>query len=347
QETYMYGSNLVWEKKLQQLEGKWNTAVDKMIAGIENDECLDTVRKFILFQKVRTNQDIDIVDGNLRSMISTLLPIISANNGIKAETHHIKYLTERIMQEKYSRDKISNINLEIAEENQEVFANLKLIRVINMTGMPFVTSNNPVIYMNPFQKEGLGLKVGGIVLVVPSNPNNLFILADSSLYPALRTSEKIELYDESIVLKINFLQYTHSDGLTYSSNENALRAIIDYRQIIEMKKFKQIIFEIVKIKFHVFDPVIFNDLYYPRFNNEEIIKASRYETLKFALSYKPQIDLFKLDERLEEYQNNSLFTYERMDSKNETLDKIRLHINYRSLKEQYDTFINILDRVLA
>ncbi len=342
--TYMYGIDKIWEKKLNKLEKKWDSVIQSQLSGNNLEFNKHDIIEFILFQKFRTNQDIDIAEHNLTPAINRIGSIIERSQGLNLSPETSQKIKDKFIKEHFSRDKISNLNLEMAENNSLYLSNLDLIRIENQTEMNFVTSNNPVIYANPFnQDNGLGLLLGGIVFMIPISPKLMYVLADTLLYPNLRNSN-IMINDKNEILKLNFMQYTNSYGIVYSIDVETINQLLKHIKSLQLKVFENLVYETYR-KNNFFDPILFKTYIFPNVLNDTNVRSFRQDIMIEISRIFPEIDILKLNEDITEFMNIELYVYERGFTAEEVAVKIKNRLSYPDNIKELDYFIEKISKL--
>lgn len=132
----------------------------------------------------------------------------------------INYLNNNIVadQQTFQAMDLANCHERVAD-----LADLERVILTNRTDMPFIFSDAPVIFTNPFQKNKihrgvLGLRCTGLVIYFPIGTKHAILLYDSSIYNLKRTKNSIIKINELLdVAQLNKLQlHNASNGVYFS-----------------------------------------------------------------------------------------------------------------------------------
>ena len=112
------------------------------------------------------------------------------------------------------------------KEDEENSLEIKLIH--NQAEKPFLTSDNPVVFLNPsLETKGqirpnAPFTTNGIQIIFPISPDFAFLFFDSKTYKVGATAMKtVEVKDDALVQRLNLLQVVNSKTFCYF-NEHLL-----------------------------------------------------------------------------------------------------------------------------
>ncbi|MDD3123720.1 MAG: DUF4238 domain-containing protein [Candidatus Izemoplasmatales bacterium] len=326
---YMYGEDLVWENKLSDFESKWSILISDIIKKNKvdfSDEEMDIIKNFVVFQVMRTNRHVDIIESNMQNFNRKLMPIITKSKGIELSDGELAELINT-QNSSFSRSEWTQFNLNLIESNKEKIQDLKILIIVNKTNTPFITSNHPAFTLNSYQKEsGLGLLSAGIIYGIPLSPEYMIMLFDKQIYPIISNLTILDINNTRDIDELNYYQYKRSDGVIFSKDSKTLRDIIKFRISLQMECIKIITRSNICKKFPYYsikyiDEVILDS----QIKVEVLNKQNLIESIKYALHYDPKISFLKVHERANEFQDNENFIWIR-NEKNETNINARLNL---------------------
>ncbi|QMS84717.1 DUF4238 domain-containing protein [Candidatus Xianfuyuplasma coldseepsis] len=201
-ENFYYGKDLIWEKKLGEVETDVEPIIDKIIEGDYSlsEKDLQTMRRFISYQIARVPSQ---VNKFLYNQAHTLFTAVSIEKRHKENIPEISFsnVLDFIIKEK-KRETIDSI-LSIAEKNTDVIKDLDYLIVDFTTSNRLVFSDNPVIQQNDFFVGSGGLGLVGLIIILPLSPSTAFLMYDKRLYDNHLDDNHITSDSESDVAKIN------------------------------------------------------------------------------------------------------------------------------------------------
>ena len=83
-----------------------------------------------------------------------------------------------------------------------------------------ISSDNPVIFYNPFNKRSLGLVNAGLIIIFPISPKKLIVIFDSKMYSKYKGKKIVNLKNENEVKKLNALQLIVAKYIVYFQDKN-------------------------------------------------------------------------------------------------------------------------------
>lgn len=197
-EEYLYGEDLVIEKKFENLEGNWAKAF-KAVNKIEDTaddgakEIVCQIKTFIAFQYSRTLRVFD-AQKNLENFLYNFIyenavPEESARNVLQ------KYIPKN--------HNLMEAPFNVSAKSIEVFKDLDLLLIENYSEIDFVTSDNPVVLYNKFLcnrkfQGNYGLSAVGICIFLPLSPRLCFCLFDPKIYFSTNNKNRCTISQETV-----------------------------------------------------------------------------------------------------------------------------------------------------
>ncbi len=116
----------------------------------------------------------------------------------------------------------------------KIIDDLKLSLVRNTTQKQFITSDAPIIILNPYTIRHCGLGMIGIVIVYPIDEYTGVIIYDEKMYSML--PEVIELCSEADVDALNAYQFVTAEDFLLSKEDEVLKVIKDDKGLTDKSK---------------------------------------------------------------------------------------------------------------
>jgi hypothetical protein len=201
--SYFYGEDLVIEKALQPLEGRYANIYRLISKGeLVSDDDLGFLASFCYLQYLRTD--------------------IAAQRTLAAHADMARLIQEGIDEDLSSQTMREN---DVISESIKTFystvhmiSDLKVAILINNTKMPFVTSDDPAIQINRYYSQKLGPRAGssglqnsGLIFMLPLSPIHCLICYDKNIYTVPdKIGCRIYLNKISDIEAINELQFLKS-----------------------------------------------------------------------------------------------------------------------------------------
>lgn len=177
-EDYYYGDDEVWEEKLGAIESSAAliiAKINKQSNYYPDVEEIKILKKFILYQRYRTIRNKD----NLLNMrwdgAKTYVEMNLRKEGKYVWENTLKVLKKEF-EKRYDRI-IPQQALEITANLLDNIEDLKLLIIqYNNKTHNLISSDNPVIFYNPFYKRAVGLINAGLIILLPISPSKLIVI---------------------------------------------------------------------------------------------------------------------------------------------------------------------------
>lgn len=239
-EDYYYGTDEKWEEKLGKIEN--DTAliiakINKQSTYYPNEEEIEILKKFILYQRYRTTKNKD----NLLNMqwdgAKIRLEMKLKKDGKYLSEDTFKIL-EKAFEKKYART-LPQQALEITTSLLTNIADLELLIIqYNNKIHKLISSDNSVIFYNPFYCRAIGLINAGLIILFPISTNKLVVIFDSKMYPRYKGKRIINLTNENDVKMLNIFQLIVAKEIVYFQDKNQIQFIVSsYKKYKEKKEF--------------------------------------------------------------------------------------------------------------
>ena len=120
-----------------------------------------------------------------------------------------------------------SIVIEIAKSIINTIYDLDIVIINYNTKHRLISSDNPVIAMNSFNKFSTGFSCIGLILLFPLTPNQLIVLYDSKMYPRYKGKRFVNLINESEVKHLNLLQFMSADNILFAYDKDDFPVLKD------------------------------------------------------------------------------------------------------------------------
>jgi len=220
QESYFYGDNLEWEKRLDVMESKWGTVLDKINQGEKIDANGKTLLKqFAIYQYNRTVAREQYNITSYKEELRETAKVYLQKNDINDEEWDAFF--EQKAKEITSPEK----TLEMVTKIENLVDDLEVIVVDCMSEVKLISSDAPVICVNPFEPHGVGFGCMGLVIFFPVSDSKLVVVYDGKMY---KLNSKITVIsDEQEIYNLNAYQYISAERIVFGKNKKSLEFVTD------------------------------------------------------------------------------------------------------------------------
>ena len=319
-----YGEDKIYENKLSILETKWGASFLNIINSpkniSENDK--ESIKEFCLFQQLRTEAAYNRTQNMIYKMYQQTLPILSQFYNLEIDKNQINRLAYKFVKDNEKPQEVMKRQIDNAISFKHYLSNLELTILVNNTDTGFITSDNPVIIGNEYQREhGLGIDSIGFYCLCPITPKLYVVLSDSKIYYKFRNKRTI-VCDAKLVKQLNLLQFKNALSSTFFNREN---------DFVEIEKILDFYIDCYKGK-------LIKDFEDNRNNYLSIENKNLHNTMFFALissfnrsimSYEcraiieaEKIDLFDLDIKAKPFANLLNYSFHRSATYKEVIDRV-------------------------
>jgi Protein of unknown function (DUF4238) len=218
--NFFYGEDGKVEDILQELESEAAPILREIVREqhlpITNSEKHVNLFLFVLILRCRTKSNVDHI-----------------NEGVDSFMQHVFSNDDRINkilpEYKIGLTSASGLAVKHAIEALPSFIDMKCKLIVNTSNLPFITSDHPVAFLNPYLNERISREMGkigvaskGLLVFLPISPKHALLIYDSNIYGVgVRKSKEILIQDESEIEKMNALQVINCDeNLYFGSNIN-------------------------------------------------------------------------------------------------------------------------------
>ena len=200
--------NNTLETAFSSIEMHWPETVTKLHARDDVNDRLENIFQFIALQRVRVPASRDVAESMLAQTVKDTMKVMLANGTLPPPPAGLE---ERPNQVQVAIDPHRSIHSMVAmlEGIGKLFSLVGLVAVHNNTDLPFITSDNPVLWFDPSlqfdEQRPYTLQPGGpVFLVFPVSPK--LALIGSTQYREFFGTHGLQhsdLPDEGMVYAIN------------------------------------------------------------------------------------------------------------------------------------------------
>ncbi|MGL5717988.1 MAG: DUF4238 domain-containing protein [Paraclostridium sp.] len=198
-EKYFYGEDGKIEKDFSEKEAKWSRVIKDIISAAtynldKNQE--EEIKEFAIFQYNRT---LAMHNHSKNTMVEFMESIIPKN----ISEDEVKRLKEEINEKIENESSVLDL-IDICEGAIESIDDLNISLIKFNTEEKLITSDMPIIMINPFSPSQVGIAMIGIIILFPVSPDKLVMIYDSKIYTECNSFMTIS--NEKDVINLNKYQ---------------------------------------------------------------------------------------------------------------------------------------------
>lgn len=216
-EEYFYDKDGSIENALQVCESIWADAIRDLLDENKRDisqETSNTIKTFAIYQYSRTRSTLNYfqkITNELSEAINSIECTSTSDNREISSTMLLKHCPELIKD----------------------ILDLSICKIINRSEKAFITSDMPIITINPFANNSYGMSNVGIVLLFPISEKMMIGIYDRKVYSKIASS--VFIYDESDVDAFNYYQMISAEERVLSSTKDCLRFYVDNNNLLNLR----------------------------------------------------------------------------------------------------------------
>jgi len=207
-ENYFYGNNLEWEKRLNSMESKWGIVLDKICQGEDiddNDKAL--LKQFSVYQYNRTVAREQFNITSYKENLRETAKVILKRDEITDE--EFGDFLEQKAKEMTSPEK----TLEMVASIEELIEDLEVKVIDCISETKLISSDAPVICINPFEPHGVGFGCMGLIIFFPVSDSKLVVIYDKKMYKS--NSNIFVISDKQEIYNLNAYQYISAERIIF------------------------------------------------------------------------------------------------------------------------------------
>lgn len=229
-DEFFYDEDNHIEHMLSDMEGEWSSWIKKVIAEemdeAEEQDMIRSLKTFAVYQYSRTNGMLEHTREMSREIMFTLF-----NQEYPEYAGRVDVIKKAIS-DLVDKEIKSDYHVLMAKELQKEIDDLAFKVVKNITDKPFITSDVPVLVMNPLgRKQGGGLAQIGIVMIFPISDWHLIVIYDDKIYEHI-PDEITEIED---VRTLNHFQVLSADERIIARDKSTLQNLVDDKELINLR----------------------------------------------------------------------------------------------------------------
>lgn len=206
----------MWENQLSEMEASWG-ATFKSVIGNRNlfTSDIQLLKQFALYQRQRT-----LAEGEYRKKERIELLVKLGKLFYETKGWQFDSIAENACKERASEEVTPAEGLEIAKKFTKIVDDLHILILTYNTKEELISSDVPVVAINPFHFPSIGYACMGLILLFPISPHKLVVLYDAKMYPRFRDSLYRVSNNETEVHKLNVLQLISAEKILYAHDKN-------------------------------------------------------------------------------------------------------------------------------
>ncbi len=221
--NYYYGSDGIWEEKLSTLEHKWSSTFIKVLSDIEptTDDIL-LIQQFAVYQLFRTVALNDYELKQKEDLICEYMKMVCNKRGLPYNETVVSLCRQRAQ-----KGMSPAHTLYFVDEYVPFIKDLELIVIDYHSNQELITSDVPVVAINPFFPPTIGFASMGLIILFPVSAHKLVVLYDAKMYPKYRGIKHVPSTNEQEVMDLNTLQLISADRILLAKNPASFNGISD------------------------------------------------------------------------------------------------------------------------
>lgn len=191
-----------------EIEAKWPTIVKRLLARENVNDLLEDIFAFIGLQRVRVPATRDACEALLAETVRSTMKIMDAAGGLEPKPEGFEDILSHV---EVAIDPHQSIHamVDMLRGAGEIFTQIGIGVIHNLTDVAFLTSDNPAIWFDPSVCESVmrpywRREAGPVVMLFPVTPH-LLIYGHSSMREQFEIEglQNIELADRAFVEAVN------------------------------------------------------------------------------------------------------------------------------------------------
>lgn len=197
---YFYGKNLAVENALSVLEGKFSSSLKEFCNTNEFDSIAEDLFLFSSIQNSRTTKTNDFLKTSISHAVGSVWDKFVELNNLSIPSNSVEFNVNNVVNQAVVQSII----------HRHLLYDLGIHKITNTSAIQFITSDHPVILLNPGnynRPELIGLACAGLQILIPVSPTTCIFMYDKDYYTPLINGGKHESYirEDWIINNINQL----------------------------------------------------------------------------------------------------------------------------------------------
>lgn len=217
-EDHFYDKDGKIENTLADMEAGWSKALNNVIDDEFTIDDIESIREFVIYQISRTKAMLT----HNREMATNVIKGILKQQSVDLSDEEMEFIKNKI------QDEITpELGLSIVKKTIPVILDLKMKVITNETEMRFITSDVPMIIINPLGICSAGLNSIGEVIFFPISPCKMIIFYDAKLFGELPD----RICNDSIIKVLNQYQYISAEERLLAKEIEDINHIINNEEL--------------------------------------------------------------------------------------------------------------------
>lgn len=227
-EEYFYGMDGKIEKDFSVKESLWAVTIRNIVHSSEynlDEETLKSIKHFAVYQYSRTLATYK----HGKAVMSEIMTTGLHNNAPSIKKEEIR----KIVNNKLDNEICVADVIKDCDELVKLIDDLDVSIIKYNTENKLITSDMPVVRINPFCPRNTGMANVGIIIFFPISPETLVIIYDGKVYKDLRNF--VISNDEQDVINLNKYQYLSAEERILSKHLDEIKLYIEDEELIAQK----------------------------------------------------------------------------------------------------------------
>lgn len=224
-EDYFYDKDGKIEKPLAGMETRWSTALNNAIDDNFIIDDIENIREFVIYQICRTKAMLF----HNREMATNIMKGVLKQQFWDIDDEKV---VNELLENKIQNEITPEFGLSIVKELIPTICDLEMKVITNETEMRFITSDVPVIIINPLGIHSAGLCSVGEVIFFPISPRKMIFFYDAKLFSKLPD----RICDESVIKIFNQYQYISADERLLAKEIEDINHIVNNEEVNSIRE---------------------------------------------------------------------------------------------------------------
>ena len=209
---YFYGEDAELENRLGKLENTWKESLDVARKNLPlSADNIQKIKEFAVFQRQRTLAECEYGRQERIELCVEYGKSVYAHKGITFSKTAKEACTEFALTHAASPAEI----LGNVDKLGQMVQDLELLIINYETKFRLISSDVPIIMINPFCPQQIGFGCMGLIIFFPISPYQLGVLYDAKMYPRYKSKRYITLSNEREVYNLNCMQLISAEKILF------------------------------------------------------------------------------------------------------------------------------------
>lgn len=228
--SYFYGEDGEIEKDFSVREAKWAKVFKEIISMESYDLTSDQehlIKEFAVYQFCRTVATHNFVKSSAEELLTAHI----------TEQYHFApddEIVREMIKKKVDDELKPALLIDICQELVSALDDLQIAIIHFNTTECLITSDMPVLALNPFSVSGVGMAMVGVFIIIPVSPHVAVAIYDQKVYA--KCQSYIESTNETDVINLNKYQIVSSEDRIISLTGEKLQKAICYADALEQRE---------------------------------------------------------------------------------------------------------------